>query len=100
MPMEAVDRLLSWDFGLPMTGVPAAMRADWAAYRAGRGNRVTEAEIAHGGPDGYIDWLATSIATEGFHEALRVSPGVLMHGHHRYLAAKRLGLEWVPVEGV
>lgn len=46
---------------------------------------------------GNLDDLKASIASEGIQQPLRVVGGVVDSGHHRYVAAKELGLTHIPV---
>ena len=65
-----------------------------------------ERHTEHGGPQGYVDHLATSIKKHGVQKPLTVvdyhfegeEPGqTLYDGHHRALAAMQAGLHEVPV---
>lgn len=44
-----------------------------------------------------LDALKASIAEEGIRQPLRVVGGVVDSGHHRYVAAKELGMTHIPV---
>jgi hypothetical protein len=80
-----------------MRDVEGAMQARWDADP----NDTHPQEIKHGGPSAYIDALAEDIKENGFKKPIMVMGGtvkVVVDGHHRALAAMRLGLTHVPVE--
>lgn len=46
---------------------------------------------------GGLDELKSSISANGIQQPLRVVGGVVDSGHHRYVAAKELGMTHLPV---
>lgn len=86
MPLGQVGNLISNDtsFGLPDD----------------EGTKVWEVpfeDIIGGTSEEHYAGLKASIAKEGIREPLEVKGKRLMEGHHRFYAAKELGLDKIPV---
>ena len=84
-------KMYSGDYDVPMSKVLPDMRA--AEY-----DDRHPAYEKHGGPDQYVAHLAKDIKANGLREPIDVRGGnVITQGHHRALAAMKLGMARVPV---
>jgi hypothetical protein len=96
-PIEEVRNMYSGDFDEPMHRTLANLRKDFVNMS----ESPHPQDAQHGGPDAYVDHLSKDIAEHGMHSPLLVRGGnVVTEGHHRYVAAERLGLKRVPVEHI
>lgn len=101
MGVEDLRKVRAGDFPGSRVGSQAHIRrwkADANAEPQGR-------HRDHGGPQGYVDHLAESIAAEGMHQPIEIATWTntlgekrdyLSEGHHRALAALQAGLARVP----
>lgn len=101
MDTAALRKIRAGDFPGSMVGSQNHIRrwkADAAKEPQGRHRE-------HGGPEGYVNHLAQSIATEGIREPIEIATWTstlgekrdyLSEGHHRALAALQAGLDRVP----
>lgn len=103
-PIEEVHNWTSSDFGTKMKSVGPMLRSEYAGHQRGESGGhydVHAADIAHGGPDGYVAHLAKDVAERGITNPIAVrhnadAPPTVMNGHHRYLAAVKAGLTHIP----
>ena len=102
-----IAKMYSGDYDVPMTQHLRTSRRAYSAFRhdgSGYGEEAMvpgEGAMEHGGPDRYVDHLAKDIAQNGMREPITVRGGnVITDGHHRALAAMKLGMDRVPVRHV
>lgn len=98
-PIAQIHGMYSADFDSKMTSVGPMLRSEYRGYQRGEGGDVHPKDIEHGGPDNYVAHLAKDIKENGIQKPITIRNGnVVTQGHHRYLAAVKLGLTHIPVE--
>ena len=95
---EALARLHSHDFDVPMPHVLDELRREHSDYVAGNHDAAHSKDIEHGGPDKYIEHLKADIAKNGMQTPIEIRNGAVRDGTHRGVAAMQLKMNRIPVE--
>ena len=102
--VQEVMGYLSGDFGVAMSKAFERQIQAWENYQDGQLSEwaIHSAEIEHGGPEAYVNYLAKVMRVMGWVGpplAIEVLPGGrhrVNNGHHRFIASPMAGLCEMP----